>query len=101
MNESEDWELAVYCYSLGRDVDIEIQPVDIGHLHRVTIVVQGMLQEFELEICTIWKGEDLWSVEIVSGCIQMSFMLVLPMRCGVNGIILRIVFHLWWRKSVG
>ena len=25
----------------------------------------------------------------------------LPMRCGVNGVVLRISFHLWRRKTVG
>jgi hypothetical protein len=54
MNESEDWEVAACCYPFGRDVNIQVQPVNVRHLHRITVVVQGMLKKLELEICPIW-----------------------------------------------
>ena len=54
MNESEDWEVAVYCYSFSRDVNVQVQPVNVRHLHRIAVVVQRMLKKLELEICSIW-----------------------------------------------
>lgn len=59
-----------------------------------------MLHELEFEVCSIWKGEDLWSDETVSECALMNFMLSLPVYSGVNGIILRILLHPWRRKPV-
>lgn len=101
MDESEDRKVAVCCYSFGRDADVQVQSVNVGHLYRTTVIVQGMLKEPELEVCSIWKSKDLWSVEIVSECTQMEFMLGLPVCCGINGIIFRIGLHMWWREPVG
>ena len=100
MDESEDRKIAGCCCSFGRDINVQIQPVNVGHLHRITIIVQGMLHELEFEVCSIWKGEDLWSDGMVSECTWMDFMLSLPMHCGVYGIILRILLHPWRRKPV-
>jgi len=100
MDESEDWKVAGWRCSFGRDVDVQIQPVNVGHLHRITIIVQGMLHELEFEVCSIWKGEDLWSDEMVSECTCMNVMLSLPVHCGVDGIVLRILLHPWRRKPV-
>jgi hypothetical protein len=101
VDESEDREIAICRYSFSRDVDIQVQPVDVRHLRRITVVVQGMLQELELEFCSLWKSKNMWSVERVSRCIQMGFMYALPVRCGVDGVVLRVFFHVWRRETVG
>ena len=38
---------------------------------------------------------------MVSEYTQMSFMLILPVLCGVNKSVFRVFLHLWRRKSVG
>jgi hypothetical protein len=44
MDEDEDWKgIAGRCFLAHGNIDVQIQSVDIGHQHRLAVIIQRML----------------------------------------------------------